>query len=176
MPFSLLHTLRSRWLAILVQVCLWLLLYLTIVHLGGRKPGVGERTSFTLPSQSPVPVADVASLFGPDQWPRSLVATNVLNPFYTTFFVPPPSPAPPPPPTTKKVDVTYQGFYQAGDGPKKAIAKVADAFVIAPIGAPIASNTFIANASVQLMTLTNGAGQTNLVPLNLTKQIEVPIK
>ena len=36
MPFSLLHTLRSRWLALAVQVGLWFLLYLAIVLFDAR--------------------------------------------------------------------------------------------------------------------------------------------
>ena len=56
-------------------------------------------------------------------------ASKSLNPFFTRYFVPVPSPATRP--TTRKIEVTYQGFYQTGDGPKHAIFKLAERFMVA---------------------------------------------
>ena len=101
--------------------------------------------------------------------------TNALNPFFTRYFVPAPTPAPPPP-TARKIDVVYQGFYQTADGPKHVIVKVAETLVIATVGAPIATNIFIAGATMQTLTLTNLAAQTNLLLLNIKKELEIPIR
>jgi hypothetical protein len=107
---------------------------------------------------------------------QRLIDTNYMNPFITRHFVPTPTPAPPPPPTTRKVKVTYQGFYQPIDSPRQAILKVGDAFVIAKVGALIETNLFISEAALQTLTLTNLAAQTNVIPLNTQKEIEVPLK
>ena len=72
--------------------------------------------------------------------------------------------------------MTYQGFYQTGDGPKHTIFKLGDAFLVAPIGARIATNLFIAEATMQALTLTNLTAQTNILPLNAKKEIVVPIQ
>jgi hypothetical protein len=53
---------------------------------------------------------------------------------------------------------------------------VGDLFVVAVIGAPITTNLFVADASLQSLLLTNHVAQTNLLPLNVKKEIEVPIK
>ena len=72
--------------------------------------------------------------------------------------------------------MTYQGFYQAGDGPEQALFKLDGAYVVAPIGAKIATDLFIAQATIQALTLTNLAAQTNIVPLNAKQEIIVPIR
>jgi hypothetical protein len=117
-------------------------------------------------------VAGLERLFAPGMWPKPLADTNLLYPFFTRYFVPPP----PPPPTTRKIEVTYQGFYQNGDGPKQTIFKLDEAFFVAPIGARIAPELFIADATMHALTLTNVAAQTNIVPLNAKKEIIVPIQ
>jgi hypothetical protein len=115
------------------------------------------------------------SLFSPSQWPNLQALTNLSNPFFTTHFIPAVAPVPPPP-TTRKVEVTYQGFYEASDSVKHAIVKVGDIFVAAVAGAPITTNLYIADASLQNLMLTNQAAQTNLILLNVKKEIEVPIQ
>ena len=96
-----------------------------------------------------------------------------MIPFFTRYFVPP---APPPPPTTRTIEVTYQGFYQTGDGPKQTMFRLGEAFHFAPVGARIATNLFIAEVTMQAMTLTNLAAQTNILPLNVKKELVVPIQ
>ena len=170
---SYLQSIRSRWFATAIHLGLWILLCLVLTHFGGSPPGLHIADSMTPPPANPVPVANMESLFSSDQWPSP--QTNFSNPFFTTHFIPIPSPAPPPP-TTRKVDVTYQGFYQAGDAVKHIVAKVGDLFVVAVVGAPITTNLFIADASLQSLLLTNQVPQTNLIPLNVKREIEVPIK
>jgi len=172
-PF--LQTIRSRSFATAMHVGLWCVLYLAVTHLGGKTPEFHIADTSTPPPRGPVPVANMQSLFSPAQWPNPQTLTNLANPFFTTHFVPVPSPTPPPP-TTRKVEVTYQGFYQAGDTVKHVVVKVGDLFVAAVIGAPVTTNLFVADASMQRLMLTNLVSQTNLIPLNAKQVIEVPIK
>jgi hypothetical protein len=172
MPQLLKKALRNRWFVLGVHAGLWFLLYLILTHLGGKAPDFREADAVANPPQSPAPVAGLERLFLPGIWPKTLVQTNLLNPFYTVHFVPPP----PPPPTTRKIDVAYQGFYQSTEGTKQIGFKLDSVFKIAPIGAQIATELFIADASIQVLTLTNVAAQTNIIGLNTNKEIIIPIK
>ena len=154
-----------------VHAGLWLLLYLAITNLSGKAPEFRDAVAVANPPQSPAPVAGLERLFSPGIWPKSLIDTNRLNPFFTPYFIPPA----PPPSTTRKIEVTYQGFYQTGDAPKHIIFKLGDAFKVATVGARIATNIFIAEATMQAMILTNLSAQTNILPLNTKKEIVVPI-
>ncbi len=175
MPSILMQALRSRWFALCVHLGLWWLLYLVITNAGGHAAPFHDRTPASLPAQSPAPVAQLGELFTPSAWPKPGGDTNSVNPFFTRYFVPVPSPVAPPP-TTRKIEVTYQGFYETGDGPKMAVLKVGDEFVTARIGSAVATNLFVAQATMQNLTLTNLAAQTNLLLVNTKKEIEVPVK
>ena len=172
-PF--LRTLRSRGFATAIHIGLWLILYLALTHLGGKPPDFRMGDSSNPIPPGPVPVGGMASLFSSAQWLGAQALTNAASPFLTTHFVPVASPVPPPA-TTRKVEITYQGYYQAGDTTKHVIVKVGDAFVAAVIGAPITTNLFVADASLQNLLLTNHVAQTNLILLNTKREIEVPIK
>jgi hypothetical protein len=171
MPSATLHLLRSRWLTWGVHLGLWLLLYLAVIHTGGKTPELTEASASAPPMLTVVPVGRIDSLFAPGQWPTPLARTKGLNPFFTSHFVPPSIP----PPTTKKVDATYQGFFQTADSPKQAIVKIGDAFVVAQVGTAVVTNQFVADATMQNLILTNST-QTNSLPLNTKRELEVPIK
>jgi hypothetical protein len=164
--------LRSRWFAGCVHASLWLLLYLAVTNLGGKAFDYGEVDSSANLPHNPVPVAALDRLFAPDVWPKALGATNVFNPFFTMHFIPPLAT----PATSRTIELTYQGFYQTGDGPKHAIYKLGDAFFAAPVGGKVATSLFVAEATMQALTLTNTAAKTNIVPLNVKKEIVVPIQ
>lgn len=172
MPPILKRALRNRWFVAAVHAGLWFLLYLALAGLRGKAPDLRDADGATSPTLSSVPVAGLARLFSSGIWPPPLVETNRLDPFVTRYFVPPVAP----PPTTRKIEVTYQGFYQTTNGPKHTIFKLGEAFLVAPIGARIATNLFIADATMQVLTLTNLAAQTNILPLNTKKEIVVPIQ
>jgi hypothetical protein len=172
MPPVIKMVLRNRWFVVGVHACLWFLLYLTLTHLGGKAPDFREVGAVGNPPQSPAPVAGLERLFLPGIWPKTLVQTNLPNPFYTRYFEPPP----PPPPTTRKIDVAYQGFYQSAEGTKQVGFKLDNVVKIAPIGAQIATELFIADATIQALMLTNVAAQTNIIGLNTNKEIIIPIK
>jgi len=164
--------LRSRWLAGCVHASLWVLLYLAVTNLGGRAFDFRETDASSTPPQTPVPVARLETVFSPAAWPKTLGETNVLDPFFTRHFTPPQAP----PPTTRKIELTYQGFYQTGDGPKQAVFKLGDAFLAAAVGAKVATSLYVADATMQALTLTNQAAQTNIVPLNVKKELVIPIQ
>jgi hypothetical protein len=166
------RTLSARWLRVGVHASLWLLLYLALVNLRGKAPDVRDAEAMAAPTESAAPVAGLTKLFSPAGWRSSLSATNLLNPFSTRYFIPPV----PPPATTRTIEVTYQGFYETDGGPKQTIFKLGKDFMVAPIGTPIASNLFIADVTMQAMTLTNVAAQTNILPLNVKKELVVPIQ
>jgi hypothetical protein len=176
MSAALLQIFRSRWFVVSVHVALWLLLYLAVSRMGGKAPEYYAADASGPSGPSLVPVVKLDSLFAPERWPKPSAQTNLSNLFFTKHFVPPPTPAPPPPPTTKKIEVTYQGFYEGVGSVRNVIVKVVDAFVIARVGMPIATNWFVADATMQQLTLTNLVPQTNLISLNAKKEIEVPVK
>ena len=172
MPPIVKRALRNRWFVIAVHAGMWLLLYLALAGLRGKAPDLRDSDGATSPPRSSVPVAGLERLFSSGVWPKSLVETNRLDPFVTHYFIPPVAP----PPTTRKIEVTYLGFYQTGGGPKNTIFKLGDSFLVAPIGARIATNLFVADATMQTLTLTNLAAQTNVLSLNTNKEIIVPIQ
>ena len=169
------QTVRSRWLVVGFHAGLWLLIYLAASNLGGKAPDLRETDSTAAPPSRLPPVARLASLLAPGVWPKTILETNSLDPFFTRHFIPPP-PAPPPAPTTRKIELTYQGFYQTADAPKQTIVKFGDAFLITTPGAKLTANLFVSEATVQALTLTNLARQTNILPLNTKKELEVPIQ
>ena len=175
MKALLLQILESRWFVVSVHLGLWVLLYLSLRSVGGKTPAFDEAESFSVPAQSPAPVARLEKLFTPGVWVKSFAETNSLNPFFTRHFIPPHVPAPAPP-TTRKIELTYQGFYQTGTNVKQAIIKQGDAFLVTSIGAALATNLFVADATMQSVILTNLAAQTNVLTLNTQKVIEVPIQ
>jgi hypothetical protein len=172
MPPIVKRALRNRWFTAFIHVVMWLLLYLAVVNLGGKALELRDAEGVIGPPHSSVPVAGLERLFSAGIWPKALNDTNRLNPFFTRYFIPPA----PPPPTTRKIEVTYQGFYQTGEGPKQTIYKLGDAFMVAPIGARVATNLVIADATMQALILTNLTAQTNILPLNVKQELIVPIQ
>jgi hypothetical protein len=176
MKAAFVQLLRSRWFVTCAHVGLWLLLYLALKGgMNGKSPELREADG-TLPRPgSPAPVTRLNRLFGAVEWPDLSPATNAMNAFFTRHFIPPPAP-PPPAPTTRMIELTYLGFYETDGAAKTVIVKLADAFLITPLGAKLTANLFASHASMQNLTLTNSAAQTNILVLNTKKQLEVPIQ
>lgn len=166
-----LQTLRSRWLVVFVHACLWILLYLAAAGIGGKTPDLHESDSFSAPAQSPAPVARLDQLFAPDASPKWPGDTNAASAFFTRHFIP----AVPAPPTIRKFELTYQGFYQSGDSARQTMIRLGDSFLVTPVGGRVISNLFVADATLQTLTLTNPAAKTNILPLNQKKEVEVPL-
>lgn len=168
------QTIRSRWFVTTLHVGLWVILALTLYRLRGTAPEYQETTSHTTPAYSPVPVARLESLFTPETLTGHLAPTNGVNPFATRHFIP--TVIPPPPPTTRKFEVTYQGFYQTGDNPKRVFVQLDSALLVSTIGARLATNLYVAEATFTNLTLTNPVPQTNVVKLNTKQVVEVPLQ
>ena len=167
-----LQTLRSRWLAWSIHVGLWGVLYLAVVHLSGRPPAFRETALASAGPQTAAPVAELESLLSPARPLRAPSIGDLPNPFFTRYFVP----VAPPPPTTRKIALTYQGFYQTADGANHVILKLGDTFLAVNVGGTVETNLFVAQAGMQTLILTNRSAQTNILTLNLKKEIEVPLK
>lgn len=178
------ETLRSRWFSISLHVGLWVLALLTVVGIsrGGRTHQFREAAANPASVITPVPVTKLGRLFVITNYPKIVVDPTLLNLFTTTYFVPPPKPAPPPPPppppppTTWKLELTYQGYYRTGDGPKYALLRVGEKLVSIPVGSMVVTNLFVLDAALKTLTLTNTAVQTNVLTLNTKQEVEVPLK
>jgi len=168
------ETLRSRWFSACLHVGLWVLLLLAVTSIGGRTTHFREAEDNHAAVNTPVPVAKLGNLFAPSAWPKNVVDPASLNPFATTHFMPPIVAVIPP--TTRRIEVTYQGYYQAADGPRHAMLRVGESLVGVRVGGMVVTNLFVADAAFQTVTLTNSAMQTNVLALNLKKEVEVPLK
>jgi hypothetical protein len=167
--------LKSRGFAGFVHACLWVLLYLVATGFRGKAPDYRDSEGFSTPAQSPAPVAKLEELFSSDVWPKLTPGTNTLDPFFTRHFIPNSPPAVPEA-TTRKIELTYQGYYQNEAGLPQTMVKFGSNFIVTAVGHRVVSNLFVAGASMQTLTLTNPAAQTNLLLVNVKKEIEVPLK
>ena len=165
--------LRSRWFSTALHAGLWLLLVLAAAGLGGRRPGYADvETGGT--SLSVVPVGKVEKLFAPANQPRQVFDSALQSSFATLHFTPPVVPVPVP--TTRRLDVIYQGYYQSAGGPLRAMLRAGDLLVSVPVGGMVVTNLWVAEATFQTMTLTNSAGQTNVLKMNAKQEVHVPLK
>ena len=169
------ETLRSRSFSGVVHAGTWLLLLLIISGIGGKRPPFREAPLDPTDVTMPVPVAKMENLFASTDRPKPTADPGSLNPFITSHFQPPPAP-PPPAPTTRKIELTYQGFYQTGDSPKHVLIRSGDALLSVVVGGIVDTNLFVASATATNVTLTNAAVQTNVLMLNTKKELEVPIR
>jgi hypothetical protein len=175
MSAGITDSVRSRGFAVAVHLGLWLLLYLAVVGFRAKPPEYQDGDVAAGPAQSPVPVAHLDQLFSSTAITNIFPPTNVSTLFFTKHFTPAPV-APAAPPTTTKIELTFAGMYQTSDGTPQSLVKFGEQFINSLPGARVASNLFVADITMQTLTLTNPAGQTNLLPLNVKKQIEVPLK
>jgi hypothetical protein len=171
---SLTTILGNRVLTLSVHVLLWALLYLTVLGLRGSAPPYRESTAASEPARNLKPVVGLHRLYSAAA-PPVPADTNVMNAFYTRYFMPSPIPAPPSP-TTRKIELVYQGFYEAGPGPKQVVVKMGERILISPIGSRLIANLYAAQATITSLVLTNPAAATNMLSLSIGKQIEVPIQ
>lgn len=178
------ETLRSRGFSICLHVGLWVLVFMVLY---GSRPGEDKlpfsaTTLVSSPAAVPVPVARVMKIFGSGDVVRGNPAGTNQGFFATTYFVPrtppppPPVAPPPPPPTTWKLELSYQGFYRTGDGPKFAVVRMGDKLVNIQEGAMLVTNLYVVDATMRTLMLTNSAVQTNVLALNAKQAVEVPLK
>lgn len=169
------ETLRSRWFAAGLHAGLWLLLLLAMTAIGGKRPRFQEADTDPTAVSIAVPVAKLETVFSPANWQNKNLDPAAPNPFVTRHFFPAPVP-PPVVPTTRKVELAYQGFYQTPGRPKQALIRMGEAILNVPMGGSVVSNLFVVEATALTLMLTNSAAQTNILALNLKKELEVPLK
>ena len=122
-------------------------------------PAVLGPTNGRLPELfSPAALTDVARV------------TNAPLPFVTTFFQPPP---PPPAKKTRKVNLTYNGFFQTAGGEKRAYLMIDDKLAMLPPGASVVADVVISNILRTELTLLQ-ATQAVVIPFRGSKEVEVP--
>lgn len=167
-------TMRSRGFSGLVHVGLWVLLVLALVGLGDRHAVWSEADPDPISVQKPVPVNKIEALYAATNRVARIIDPTNSSPFATLHFIPPVVPVVPP--TTRKVEVTYQGYYQTTSGPKQTILRVGDAIERVPVGGVVVTNLWVAEAVFKTLTLTNSAGQTNVLIVNVKQVVEVPLK
>lgn len=169
---------KHRWVAISAMGGLLLLLVLTLWNWGDEvpeRPVVKERRSEPWPAVS---VEGVQKLFSVDAVTPALSLVHGPSPFYTTYFQPPPAPKPadPAPPTTRQVELVYQGFYEMSMSQRKAFLKMDGRSQVTSIGTPVAGGFAVHAIDFGTLTLTNAAGETNVLLFNEPKTLEIPVQ
>lgn len=169
------QTLRNRWIALLLHGGLWLLLIASLGKLDRTTTKYFQASASTSVITNLVPIVRIeaaARLFAGT--PRGRADTNLLDPFFTRHFSPPVVQAPPL--TTRKITLTYQGFYETEGAARRAFIKLGDLLLDAPAGSNFTANLFLAGMNAKSATLTNLAGQTNVLEFNAKTELEVPAK
>ena len=54
--------------------------------------------------------------------------------------------------------------------------RIGDTLIGIPVGGSVVSNLFVAEATFKTLTLTNHIAQTNVLTVNVKKEVEVPLK
>lgn len=117
--------------------------------------------------------ARLPELFGLTSVAASVQASNLPSPFSTTFFQPPP---PPPPKKTRKVNLTYNGYFETAAGQKRAYVTVGENLEMLSLGAPVVADVMISNIVRTELILQQAGTQTVVIPFRTSKEVEVPVE
>lgn len=168
---------NNRLLVGVLSLGLLVLLVVAIGDLGWSLPKSPRRQDLLSPIEELVSVSKIEAVFSSNAFAQIVPPTNLLNPFYTTRFIPPavPSAPPLPKPTTRKIELTYQGFYQVADGVKQAFMKMGENVLVGPAGTHVANPWAVQDISLRTLTLTNNVAQTNVLEINQKKEFEIPL-
>jgi hypothetical protein len=158
----------------LLLVVLVVLLLMAIARLGGRVPEFTPLKGRNLGSMS-VPTARIQPLFRAEPFAALGPPAGPSNLFYTTFYQPPPPAPPPKAPTTKSVNLEFLGFFSTGPDQRQAFVQTPDGLVMGKPGGKIIGDLSIAAIDLKSLTLTNAAGQTNLLPFRVKTDLNIPL-
>lgn len=100
-------------------------------------------------------------------------AKDLQNPFYPNPSQPPPAPAPV---VTRQVPLSYQGFFAASSGEKRAYVQVEAKTVVGPVGTQVVAGYAISEITPGALTLTDAAGKKLTLDFRASKAIDVPIQ
>jgi len=166
---------KSRFVAGALILGLAVLLFFAVAGLGSRLPAFPSGKYPIIGSIVDAPLEQIDALQNVSSWPRLDAKQNTSNPFFTMHFQPPPPPPPPKPATSRKVDLTYQGFFETPVGGRHAFVKVGDGLVVGPAGTKVVADLMVKEMNLRTLTMTNQSAQTNLLEFNQKKTIEVPM-
>jgi hypothetical protein len=125
--------------------------------------------------QRHVPAAPVSTfestraLFTLSAIPGRGTDTNSPHPFFTTYF----QPAPQPPKTTRRVEVSYQGFFQTPEGERHAYVLADTNLIVVPTGGRILGNLSVTTIDRPSVTLAIGDTQSTLLPFRAKTNVVV---
>jgi len=143
--------------------------------LSAGTPLLPRRGNAAEPAEQLPQLAEANALFETDVVASQALPDGLQSGFHTTHFAPAPKP-PPQQPTTRKVDLTYLGFLQAGDGPRTAIVQTGSEQWIGGVGSNLVANIFVADIDQRMLVLTNREGQTNLLQFRSKTALDVPLQ
>jgi hypothetical protein len=172
--------LNSRWMTVVLLVLLTILTALVTADF--ERTSAARRNAIARAGAAQAQLTVDPKMFEPISIRLNLA--DGRQPFFTRFFEPAPPPpkvveptpapvvAPTPPP--RKVGLVYQGLYEGSNGGKQAFLLVESNQVVLRPGGTAVGGWAIAEMSLRTLTLTNKAGQTNILQFNSPKVIEVP--
>lgn len=166
--------LRSPWQQAAIHIVLWFVLVMIVGGIKSHAPDFGEDGATPIETDTPRAVARLEHLFPAGGAAQAAIQSPGLTLFATTHFMSPKK-APPVPATKRRVDLTYRGYYQLGDGPFRVLLKVGDSLVDVPLGGSVLSNYYAASATMTTLTLTNLQAESNQFTLNKATSLEVPL-
>ncbi len=166
---------RDQGLTVLLLISAAALAFLVVRDLGAGLPDLPSVPTNSAPVSLRLPVREFEGVLNPDRIPLLAVPTNQLGSFLSAYFQPAPKPKPPPP-TTRKIDLTYLGFFQAGERSRQAVVQLGDQQVIAGVGSNVVADLSVAGMELRTLTLTNPAAQSHILHFNVKTNLEVPIQ
>lgn len=162
---------RSLWISTVAFLGLVTLAVLTLWRLGGDVPALKPLGSATNRlSTDWLGFAAAQRWFELGELTGLVRQTNQPNPFYTAYF------QPPPPPSTKRVELTYLGFVESEDRPRRALIQVDNATRLLSAGATVVADHIIVDIARRNLILTNRAGATNVLEFRIKKLLEIPAR
>jgi len=159
---------RNLWVSIFLTAGLGIVLVALVLGLGGQLPPLKPLPKPSSAASEALLRGDVQAWFSVEPAARAEPPTNSINPFFTLHF------QPPPPPPTKKVELLYRGSLVSSKGEARAYVLLGDGLLILTNGARVVADHTIRDIGVQALTLTNAAGQTNVLKFNVKTVLEVP--
>jgi len=171
----MLTSLRINFLLVLVLLAGALLgLAHVLRDLSAGTPMLPRRGSAVEPVDPLPQLAEAGALFESGVVATQTPPAGLASGFHTTYFAPAPKP-PRQQPTTRKVELTYLGFLQAGDGPRTAIVQTGSEQWSGGVGSNLVANVFVAGIDQQTLVVTNTEGQTNLLQFRSKTALDVPL-
>lgn len=154
-------------LTVLLLAGLLVLLALAVRDLGGAVPELRPLPVRPMSAGGYVTTSQLQEWFGTGSFARLAPGTNFVNPFHTLFF------QPPPPSQTKPVELTYIGCVETSLGRRLAYLQMGGKTVIMTNGSKVVADHILHSIDMKQIILTN-AQQTNVLPFNLKKVLQVP--